>query len=34
MWLGAHFLSDVIAGMFLGFLVVNLYIIITKSISR
>ena len=34
MWLGAHFLSDVLAGMFLGFFVVNLYIIITKSISK
>ena len=34
MWLGAHFPSDVIAGMFLGFLFVNLFIILDKSISR
>lgn len=34
LWLGAHFPSDVIAGMFLGFFFVNLYIIIDKSISR
>ena len=34
MWLGAHFPSDVLAGMFLGFFLVNLYIIIDKSISR
>jgi undecaprenyl-diphosphatase len=34
MWLGAHFLTDVIAGMFLGFFVVNLYIIVNKLISR
>ena len=34
LWLGAHFPSDVIAGMFLGFFFVNLYIIVDKSISR
>ena len=34
MWLGAHFLSDVLAGLFLGFILVNLFIIIDKSISR
>lgn len=34
MWLGAHFLSDVLAGMFLGFFLVNLFIILDKSISR
>lgn len=34
MWLGAHFLSDVVAGMFLGFIFVNLYIIIDKSLSK
>jgi len=34
MWLGAHFLSDVLAGMFLGLMFVNFYIIIDKSISR
>lgn len=34
LWLGVHFLSDVITGLFLGFLFVNLYIIITKSLSR
>ena len=34
MWLGAHFASDVLAGMFLGFFLVNLFIILDKSISR
>lgn len=34
LWLGVHFPSDVIAGMFLGFFFVNLYIILDKSISR
>jgi len=34
LWLGVHFLTDVIAGMFLGFLLVNLYIIISKSLSK
>lgn len=34
MWLGAHFLSDVLAGMFLGFLLVNVFIMIDKSLSR
>jgi undecaprenyl-diphosphatase len=34
MWLGAHFLSDVLAGMFLGFFFANLFIILDKSISR
>lgn len=34
MWLGAHFPSDVIAGLFLGFFFVNLFIILDKSISR
>ena len=34
MWLGAHFPSDVLAGMFLGFFFVNLFIILDKSISR
>ncbi len=33
-WLGSQFLSDVITGMFVGFIFVNLYIIITKSLSR
>ena len=33
MWLGAHFLSDVLAGMFLGFLIVNVFIILDKSLS-
>ena len=32
-WLGAHFPVDVIAGWLLGFILVNLYIIIDKSIS-
>lgn len=34
LWLGLNFLSDILVGMFLGFLFVNLYIIITKSLSR
>ncbi len=34
MWLGAHFLSDVLAGMFLGFAIVNLFIIIDKSLNN
>lgn len=34
MWLGAHFPSDVLAGMFLGFIVVNIYIIIDKAVTR
>ena len=34
MWLGAHFPSDVLAGMLLGFILVNVYIIFDKSISR
>ena len=34
MWLGVHFPSDVIAGLLLGFLAVNLYIIVSKSLSR
>ena len=34
MWLGAHFLSDVLGGLFLGFIFVNLFIIIDKSLSR
>ena len=33
LWLGLHFLSDVLAGMFLGFLLVNLFIIITKYLN-
>ena len=34
MWLGAHFLSDVLAGYALGLILVNLFIIIDKSLSR
>lgn len=34
LWLGVHYLTDVIAGFFLGFLLVNLYIIITKWFNR
>lgn len=34
MWFGVHFLSDVLAGLFLGFMMVNLNIIVTKSLSR
>lgn len=31
MWLGAHFLSDVLSGLFLGFGLVNLYIILVRA---
>ena len=34
MWLGVHYLTDVIAGMFLGFMMVNLFIIVSKSLSK
>ncbi len=34
MWLGAHFPTDVLAGMFLGFFFAQLFIILDKSISR
>ena len=34
MWLGAHFLTDVIAGYFVGFAFVNLYIILDKFFSK
>jgi undecaprenyl-diphosphatase len=34
LWLGVHFLTDVLAGLFLGFLFVNLYIILDKFFSR
>ena len=34
MWLGVHFLSDVVAGWLLGFILVNLYIIIDRSIAK
>lgn len=34
LWLGVHFLTDVIAGLFLGFLLVNLYIITCKAFNN
>ena len=34
LWLGVHYPIDVIAGMFLGFLLVNLYIIVSKALSK
>lgn len=34
LWLGVHFLTDVIAGLFLGFIFVNLYIIFDKFFAR
>lgn len=34
LWLGVHFLTDIIAGMFLGFLLVNLYIIFSRFFSK
>jgi len=33
-WLGAHFPSDILAGLALGFILVNIYIILDKSLSR
>ena len=34
MWLGVHFPTDVLAGLFLGFIFVNLYIILNKFFTR
>lgn len=34
LWLGVHFLTDVIAGLFLGFFFVNLYIILDKFFTK
>ncbi len=34
LWLGVHYPIDVIGGMFLGFMLVNLYIIISKALSK
>jgi len=34
LWLGVHFPTDVLEGMFLGFILVNLYIILDKFFSR
>ena len=34
MWLKAHFLTDVVAGLLLGFVLVNVFIIIDKSLHR
>ena len=34
LWLGAHFPYDIFAGWLLGFILVNIYIIIDKSIAR
>ncbi len=34
MWLSAHFLTDVIAGYLVGFIFVNLYIILDKFFSK
>lgn len=34
LWLGVHFPSDVVAGAFIGFMLVNLYIITVKAFSR
>ena len=34
MWLNVHFLTDVLAGLFLGFLVVNVYILVDKFFAR
>ena len=34
LWLGVHFLTDVIAGLFMGILFVNLYIIFDKFFAR
>ena len=34
MWLNYHFLTDVVAGLFAGFMLVNLYIILDKFFSK
>lgn len=34
LWMGVHFPLDVIAGLFLGFLLVNLYIIVVKALNK
>jgi len=34
LWLGVHFLTDVLEGFFLGFILVNLYIILDKFFSQ
>ena len=34
LWLGVHFPTDVVAGLFLGFLFVNLYIILDKFFTN
>ncbi len=34
LWLGVHYPVDVIAGMFLGFMMVNLFIIVSKALSK
>ncbi len=34
LWLGVHYPVDVIAGFFLGFMMVNLFIIVSKSLSK
>ena len=34
LWLGVHFPTDVIGGLFLGFLITNLYIIVDKFFSK
>ena len=34
LWLGVHFLTDVVAGLFLGFVLVNLCIILDKFFSK
>ena len=34
LWLGVHFPTDIIAGLFLGFLFINLYIILDKFFSQ
>ena len=34
LWLGVHYPTDVVAGMFLGFMMVNLFIITSKTLSK
>ena len=34
LWLGVHYPIDIVAGLFLGFLLVNLYIILSRFFSR
>ena len=34
MWLNHHYFIDVLAGMFLGFMIVNFYVVLDKTFSK